>query len=382
MNTYTASDLHSWTLSSFVDDAALQLGVMGGWMLILMGVLGLIWGMLMLIKKLMSAPGDISSSSWSSIVLMVIVGGALATGGYSLTLWTPSAEGMSPSPTPTPTPEDLAPAEPEPTQDPISLPEIENPAALWTWIGAIVAVLFIAVSVYLFVQKIHRDRVRKLELENQRLEAEAEAQRLAEVESRRQKRLAEQRARIDARWATITDLHEQLKRRVVEAETDWDTLFSLPALTDVSFRQTRALHRAMRDAENAVIPMPAGFDERTAMDKIPYVKKVHAFEDAWKIALSNAQKVGTSKLPSDEQNTIKRIRQLLIMAEGTGASEHERANAYRQIRKLVGELRVLQLPTRAIAAIESQRLLAITAGPGSAAETEMVPSVPRPLRAR
>lgn len=334
----------------------------------------------LIFRKLWSADGHYVS--WGAVIFT-----ALGTGisvyfiGLVREGWNPvedlreAIKGLGSDDEPTPSP-----STPTPSSDsPISIPEVENPGAIWNWLGIATFSLVLLVIAYLFVQKIRRDRVRKIELENKRLEAEAEARRLAEEESRRQQMIAERRARLDARWGTITDLHAQLKQRVVDAETDWDTLFSLPALTDVSFRQTRALHRAMREAENAVIPMPANFDERTVMSKIPYVKKVHAFEDAWKIALANAQKVGTTKLPAAEIRMIKRIRVLLTLAEGSG-NDFERASAYEQIRKLLGELRVVQLPARAVAAIESRTVLAITAGPEAASEP--ISSVPRPVRAR
>lgn len=161
------------------------------------------------------------------------------------------------------------------------------------------------IVLYLFVQKVRRDRTRRIEEENERRRAEAEARRLAEAQAAREKAAAERRARIEARWVTITDLHAELKRKVADAETDWDTLFDLPALSDVSHRPTRALHRAMREAENAVAPMSPGFDEHTPMDRIPYVKEVHAFEDAWEAALAHARKVGTSKRPEKERSCAR-----------------------------------------------------------------------------
>lgn len=338
------------------------------WMGTMVGIICIIAALVMLLKKFMTP--DPLGPSWGMIIMLMIMAPAFLFGVPFLFSTDENAEPVAEA---TPSPEPTATSEPKPTSDPISLPEIENPAVLWTWLGIAVVVLALLFSIYVFVQRVHRDRVKKLELEQK-------ARELAEAEARRQREAAERQARIEARWATITDLHAELKRRIVDAETDWDTLFTLPALSDVSYRQTRALHRAMREAENAVIPMPEGFDERTPMEKIPYVKKVHAFEDAWKIALSHAQKLGTSKLPDEELRTIKRIRQLLVLAEGSGASEFERATAYEQIQKLLGELRVVQLPNRVRAAIESHRRLAIT--DGTEAEPLAVSNVPSPMRAR
>lgn len=243
-----------------------------------------------------------------------------------------------------------------PATDPVVLPPVQNLGVIWTYIGLTAAVVAILAAVYFFTQKVRRDRLTEREEENRRREEEERARKLAEEEARRL-------ARIAAHWAKITDLHAELKRRVVDAETDWDMLFDMPALSDVSYRQTRALHRAMRDAENAAITMPDGFTADTPLSGIPYVKKVRAFQSAWDAAYTFAKKLGTAKLPAAEIRTIARIRTLLILAEGSGASEHERATAYDQIRKLLGDLRVVQLPPRALDAIEARRVLAITAEP-------------------
>ena len=249
----------------------------------------------------------------------------------------------------------------EPRSEPITLPEITNPEAVWAWIAVAACVVVLAVIIYFFVRRVRRDRLRAAEDAARRAKAEVEAKRLAEEKAAREQAKREKQDRIEARWGRITELHAELKRRVAEAETNWDTLFDLPALSDVSFRQTRALHRAMRDAENTVEPMPSDFNEYSPMDRIPYVKKVHAFHDAWEAALANARKVGISRLPADELRTIKRIRLLLKMAEGSGASDNERRTAYAQIRTLLGELHVVQIPREAVLAVDTGRRLALPA---------------------
>lgn len=362
----------SGDLVTVLDEMQGLIGGMGGTLLIMIGAISIVWAGVLLIKKLMSP--DSYGSSWGSILVMLIMGGAMSSGGLTLISGTgsdPEAEQRpknldgSGGATQSPTPEATDPPSPQPTSDPIALPEISNPGALWTLIGIAAAVIALLVVLYLFAQKVQRDRIRRVQEENERLEAEAEAQHLAEEKAAREKAAAEKKARIEARWATITDLHAALKGKVAQAETDWDTLFDLPALSDVSYRQTRALHRAMREAENAVAPMPPGFDEHTVMDRIPYVKKVHAFEDAWAAAMANAKKVGTSKLPTEELKTIRRIRRLLLMAEGNGASANERHTAYTQIRKLLGDLSVVQVPQRTLLAVEANQRLALTGGPAA-----------------
>ena len=347
----------------FLDAFQGTVGTMSGHLMIAIGVIGLIWAGMLIVKKLMSPDGY--GGSWAAALMMLLIGGALSSGGALLTSGAlskePGEQQASSRPTaspPTSHPAETAPP-PKPKSEPFSLPEISNPGAMWTWIAVIAAGIALLIVLYFFVRKVHRDRLRAAQEAKEIAEAEAEAQRLAEEKAAREKAAAEKKARIRARWTTIVDLHEELKRRVAEAETDWDTLFDLPALTDVSYRQTRALHRAMRDAENAVSPMPPGFDEQTQMERIPYVKKVHAFENAWNAAVANAKKVGTSKLPDEERKTIKSIRRLLLMAEGNGATPNERHTAYEQIRKLLSKLRVVQVPQRTLLAVESTQRLAL-----------------------
>ncbi|MFK0085570.1 hypothetical protein [Glutamicibacter sp. NPDC090743] len=136
-------------------------------------------------------------------------------------------------------------------------------------------------------------------------------------------------------------------------------MFDLPALTDVSVQATSKLYRAMRDAENAVIDMPEDFELYTNLDYLAYPKAVRAFEEDWDAAYANAQKISTTKIPAKELKTIQRIRALLTLAEGVGATDHERHTAYTQIRKMLGELKHVSVPDRALLHIEEKQRLAL-----------------------
>ncbi|MFE4334021.1 hypothetical protein ACFRQM_32800 [Streptomyces sp. NPDC056831] len=75
----------AWDLTSFLLNAKSQVQLWGGLLLMLLGTVGLLWGGVLLIKKLMANPQSASQqSSWGTIALLILVGGALGTGGWSL----------------------------------------------------------------------------------------------------------------------------------------------------------------------------------------------------------------------------------------------------------------------------------------------------------
>lgn len=71
-----------WDLISFFDSAREYAGTAGGGLLALMGTIGVIWGGVLLIKKLMASQQD--QTSWIKIVGLIFVGGALMAGGFGL----------------------------------------------------------------------------------------------------------------------------------------------------------------------------------------------------------------------------------------------------------------------------------------------------------
>lgn len=62
------------------------------------------------------------------------------------------------------------------------------------------------------------------------------------------------------------------------------------------------------------------------------------------------------------------------MAEGKGASPHERHTAYTQTRKLLGDLTVVQVPRRTLLAVETSQRLALTSGPEASAVVSSEPA--------
>ena len=73
----------AWDLTSFLENAKAQIQQWGGLVLMLLGVVGLVWGGVLLIKKLMANPQTAGQqSSWGTVALLVLCGGALGTGGW------------------------------------------------------------------------------------------------------------------------------------------------------------------------------------------------------------------------------------------------------------------------------------------------------------
>jgi uncharacterized membrane protein len=74
----------AWDLESFLNNARTYTENIGGLILMLLGAVALIWGGVQLVKKLMGNPQTSQQINWGTVALLIIVGGALFTGGFSL----------------------------------------------------------------------------------------------------------------------------------------------------------------------------------------------------------------------------------------------------------------------------------------------------------
>lgn len=72
----------SWDLLSFLQSATNYVQGAGGALLVLMGTAGVVWGGVLLIKKLMASQQD--QTSWVKIIALILIGGALMVGGFNL----------------------------------------------------------------------------------------------------------------------------------------------------------------------------------------------------------------------------------------------------------------------------------------------------------
>lgn len=72
----------NWDVRTFLTNGASYVEVAGGLLLILLGTVGVVWGGVLLIKKLMAGQQD--QTSWGKIILLILIGGALGIGGWQL----------------------------------------------------------------------------------------------------------------------------------------------------------------------------------------------------------------------------------------------------------------------------------------------------------
>lgn len=74
----------AWDIKNLLTNAKTWVQTVGGLLLMLLGVAGLIWGGVLLVKKLMGNQQSGGQHGWGQILLLILVGGALGTGGWTL----------------------------------------------------------------------------------------------------------------------------------------------------------------------------------------------------------------------------------------------------------------------------------------------------------
>jgi len=174
---------------------------------------------------------------------------------------------------------------------------------------------------------------------------------------RRSAYAAEARSRQLDAWQLFVDRHNELLRKIVHAETDWDTLFFTPAINDPSVPETLRMLQAMRIASNlrdTAGILPADLPIEADVTTLPYPQAVEAFDLAWDVAERNARRIGQAVTPPRERKMISEIRTLLNIAENAAASATERALAYRKAQLLIGELTTIHVPKTALAQLEAR----------------------------
>lgn len=192
----------------------------------------------------------------------------------------------------------------------------------------------------LIIKRLHRDRV---------------------TMKMQRKLAAKKEAQLTEKWGAVTKQHDQLKKRVLGAETDWDMLFRYPVLSDVSYPSTAKLYEAMKAADLIDSTRPSSVDEDTDVSTLAYPKAVSAFKLAWDVAMRNARKIGQDDVPVEERRKIKQIRDILALAENAGSSQNERTMAYNRAYSMIKELRSIQVPDAVMHSIEEKKRLMIEA---------------------
>ena len=305
----------------------------------LIGAVMIVMGGFRIVQNMNRGYSD--GSGWGYIIV-----GALISGGAFLFPWllgsldTPAETSPSPRPTSTPSATTQPTTAPEPTTEPADL----------TWLlvvlGIIGALILTAVLIWILIAATTRAR-RSIRT----------ARKAAEVERAGRERIA-------TAWQGFHDRHNELLRKIMHSETDWDSLFFLPALNDPNVPQTYAMLRAMRAAgtqRDTAGELPADLPLDVDLTTLPYPKAVEAFAVAWDAAERNARRLGQKGVPHAERKLIKEIRTLLDMAENAAASSTERNLAYRRAQKLIESLETVHVPEKAIAQLEERQQLMITA---------------------
>lgn len=289
---------------------------------------------------------------WGIVVSGVIAGAgavflpAMMSGFVNAIPEDPDADPVpTPSGTATPSPSTPSTTAPEPAQEPVDM----------TWIlmilgilGALILLVLLIAVVSMLIQRARRS-IR-------------ETRKQAEIERAG-------KARQTAAWQHFHDRHNELLRKIAHSETDWDSLFFMPALTDPNVPQTYAMLRAMRAANtlrDTAGELPGDLTPDTDLTTLPYPRAVEAFALAWDAAERHARRVGQKGVPLAERKVIKQIRTLLDVAENSAASQTERDLAYRRVQSLLESLESIHIPAQAMAQLEERKVLMITA----AAEAE------------
>lgn len=252
---------------------------------------------------------------------------------FSAALGDPKAS-TSPTPTATTPPvEEVVPARP-----PADL------TGLWLTLGIIGAILLLGLLATGLLIALKRARRDALELKARNDAAAAD------------------RAKALAIWNRSVEKHDELSSKAYEIETDWDILFSYPALLDPSIPSTREFHRALKAVDGLSKDAPSDISLTMDIPELPYPRLVAQADSAWIAAWSFAQRTGTKLIPRAERKKLDQIVKLLKLARDGGGSEHERSVAYERAAKLIGELQFVHIPPRALQAIGTETRLMLEAG--------------------
>jgi hypothetical protein len=74
----------AWDLVEFLSNAKNYGNIIGGGVITLLGLLVVIWAVVLIAKKFFASAQSGPGESWVKIVLMLVIGGAMLTGGIAL----------------------------------------------------------------------------------------------------------------------------------------------------------------------------------------------------------------------------------------------------------------------------------------------------------
>ncbi len=258
---------------------------------------------------------------------------------YSLSpAMTPGVQAPTSAPATPPTQESAPATQPPQESAPsIALPKIENADSIWIILGIVVVSTALIAVIYFAVTRVLAHR-----------------KALAEESARR--------AEATEWWERYVAEKRELLQRIVFFETDWDTLFSLPALADATVPETAKMFESVRALSEISEKMPRGVKSTDSIPSLAFPAAVRALRDAIEVAKKTARKIGMSSIPMAERRLISEIQTALALAQNDGASETERALAYRRVNSLISQLTSVTIPDRALLELESEARKAIEAG--------------------
>ena len=229
-----------------------------------------------------------------------------------------------------------APPSPMPTEQPESASTQPEPAGslsqVFTIILIIAGALIVILLTYLLARRIITD-----------IKARRKAHTLATTIRTRQQR----------QWDHYRDRHHQLSKLVVATETDWDTIFTKPALTDTTIPIIAHAWQAYADLEPLDTSLPPDLDADQDITHLPYPQAVTTAWNAWQKADRYAARIGQKTLPTTERKTLREIKGLLKIAESPAASDPERRTCYHRIETLTKRLQHVTVPHKMITQIQA-----------------------------
>ena len=166
------------------------------------------------------------------------------------------------------------------------------------------------------------------------------------------------RRRSAAEWiATLSARFDAVRDEYGGYQSDLLTVLDRPALADSSVPQTAAFITAYGVAQDTGRVVRR---TRSAQTVPAYEAAVRDLETAWRIAREHAARVGTDAIPAPERSNVTRAVDALRLALADGGNPAERQAAYHLAIRLIE--RVINVPRRAITAVEADQRLGLTAG--------------------
>ena len=163
------------------------------------------------------------------------------------------------------------------------------------------------------------------------------------------------REQLLAQWSEVRHRHLSLNETFLDTQSNWETILTMPAITDVSNPHTAAMVTAYHRAREIDHRPPSWFDDDRALtgeirDEV-YPARVTELDTAITAAIHHARMAGLEHIPADERKQIETITRLLDRAQHPGTGKHERQLSYERAMKLLGQLRHVHVPDTALQAL-------------------------------